>query len=91
MSGGQSLETPVTVPLWAVLYAIRYGQTRISYASSEAVGLAEAQWDNFPEFIRAQLVEDWVQWQQLRPLTLGPPAEVGHRWDALRRRLEVAP
>lgn len=91
MSGGQSLETQVTVPLWAVLYAVRYGQTRISYASTEAVGLAEAHWDNFPPFIRSQLVEDWEQWQRFRGDTLGPPAEVGVRWDALRRRLEVEP
>lgn len=75
-----NLNTIVEVPLWAVLYAIRYGQHRASYASTDAVGLAEMFWPVLPPFIRRQLCDDWEQW---RGGALGPPEEVAHRWAIL--------
>jgi hypothetical protein len=52
------LSLPVKAPLWAVLYAIRYGMTRYTYACSDAARLAFEFWDQFPDHIKDQIRND---------------------------------
>jgi hypothetical protein len=38
-----------TVPMWVVVYAIRYGITRQSYARGDALRLAQQFWDDLDD------------------------------------------
>ena len=76
------LDKNVEVPLWAVLYAIRYGMNRASYASADAVSLANQFWDDFPDFIKEQFKGDL--WAPMKAGVLGgPTTEVYERWAIL--------
>lgn len=52
------LAQPVTVELWVVVCAIRYGTGRMTYANADAVSLALTHWQALPGFIRDQIVRD---------------------------------
>lgn len=54
----RSLHTPVTVPLWAALYAVHYGLARQSYASSDAADLLVQFWPMFPCHVQEMLRRD---------------------------------
>jgi hypothetical protein len=56
--GTMSMNEYVGVPLWVVVYAIRYGMGRKSYANEEASELAKEFWSDIPEFIQHQIVYD---------------------------------
>ena len=48
----------VEVDLVTVLYAIRYGQGRMTYAAQDAANLAHQFWDKFPPDIKMQIMRD---------------------------------
>jgi hypothetical protein len=52
------LSIAAKVPLWAVLYAVRYGVVRQTYACGDAARLAFEFWDQFPEHIQDQIRRD---------------------------------
>lgn len=47
----------VTVPMWVVVYAIRYGIRRQSYARSDALRLAEQFRDDLDDATRRDVAE----------------------------------
>jgi hypothetical protein len=51
-------DTEVKVPLWAVLWAIRYGLGRRTYANGDAAALAKEFWERFDVGIRTQIRDD---------------------------------
>ena len=51
----------VEVELWVVLYAVRYGMGRMTYANVESSNLAQKFWDKFPDNIQKQIFEDTSQ------------------------------
>jgi hypothetical protein len=55
------LAAPVKVPLWSVVYAVRYGAARLTYACADAGGLARTFWDTFPEHVKRQIEVDVEQ------------------------------
>ena len=86
-SDSNRLNIEVRVPLWAILYAIRYGMGRFSHASEDSVELAESFWDNFPRFIQEQIIRDWRRTQRQRFTGLDDP-QLAERWDRLAARLQ---
>lgn len=54
----QDSHRKVEVPLWAVLYAIRYGMGRLTYANSDAARLAKEHWEKFDESTQQQIRRD---------------------------------
>ena len=47
----------VTVPMWVVVYAIRYGIRRQSYAYDDALRLAAQYWDDLDAATRRDVEE----------------------------------
>lgn len=84
MNDASNLSKQVYVPLWAVVYACRYGLNRASYASSDVVSLAEMFWDEIPDFIKQQFKDDLLMHRNVA--SMGPPEEVYARWDVLFAR-----
>lgn len=85
-SDSNRLNIEVRVPLWAILYAIRYGMGRLTYAADQACDLAEQHWDNFPAYVQQQIVSDWNYHQHLGT-GLGDP-QLAERWERLAARLQ---